>query len=81
MVRKTVSLQEELIHSIEEEGLLSRYKSFSDLVSEALRHEIERNRSRQYEEEIEAMRNDPLVQEDIAEIEEAFRFSDADFTV
>ena len=81
MLRKTVSLNEELVTMIEEEGVLSHYRNFSELVSEALKREIERYRLKRYEEEIEMMSQDPMVQEDIAEIEEAFRISDSDHAI
>ena len=78
MVRKTVSIDEELFERLREEGLMDSYRNFSELVSDALHRRLEAYRRRSYQEAIEAMRADPMVREDIAEIEEAFRFSDRD---
>ena len=76
MVRKTVSLEEGLVEALEAEGVLSRYGSFSEMVSDALKERLKEHRLLRYKEAMEAMAEDPMVLEDIAEIEEAFAFAD-----
>ncbi len=78
MIRKTVSLDEELYRALESAGLYENYRSFSELVSDALRRQLEEHKKRAYLKEMEEMAKDPMVRDDIAEIEEAFRFSDAE---
>ncbi len=78
MIRKTVSLDEELYRSLESAGLYEEYRSFSELVSDALRRQLKEHEKRAYLKEMEEMAKDPMVRDDIAEIEEAFRFSDAE---
>ena len=78
MIRKTVSLDEELYRALESAGLYKNYRSFSELVSDALRSRLEEHEKRAYLKEMEEMAGDPMVRDDIAEIEDAFRFSDAE---
>jgi len=75
-MRKTISIEETLYHQLSDEGLLSEYSSFSQLVNEALNRRLNEYRAERYRAEIDAMRQDPMVLDDISEIEEAFAMSD-----
>jgi metal-responsive CopG/Arc/MetJ family transcriptional regulator len=64
MVRKTVSLDDELYRELEKEGVLAHFKNFSDLVSSSLKQTISEMKKQNYARQIAEMANDPLVQED-----------------
>jgi len=78
MVRKTVSIDEYLFAQLEEEGILDRFKNFSELVSTSLRHTIERIQKENYRRQMEQMAHDPMVKEDIEAIQNDFRYADGD---
>ena len=78
MVRKTISIDEHLFLELEKEGILENFKNFSDLVSSSLRTTIKRIRKENYKKEIAQMANDPLVQNDIDEIEDDFKYADGE---
>ncbi len=78
MVRKTVSIDEYLFAELEQEGVLDRFKNFSDLVSSSLRNTIESVKKEGYRKQLEQMANDPMVVEDIRQIEEDFRYADGE---
>ncbi|MEA2110662.1 MAG: hypothetical protein U9P71_01305 [Campylobacterota bacterium] len=79
MVRKTISIDEQLFAELQNEGVLEHFKNFSDLVSNALRKSIESVKEEKYRKQIQEMANDPLVKNDIDEIEQAFRYADGEF--
>ncbi len=76
MVRKTVSIDDDLFSQLEEEGVLEHFKNFSDLVSSSLQQTINTIKKENYRKQIEQMANDPMVIEDIAKIQEAFQYAD-----
>lgn len=81
MLRKTISIDEQLYRELEQEGVLDRFKNFSDLVSSALRNTVENIRKENYRRALEEMANDPLVKSDIEEIQEDFKYADSDSDV
>ena len=78
MVRKTVSIDDELFLQLKEEGALEHFKNFSDLVSSSLQQTIDTIKKENYRKQIEQMANDPMVISDIEEIQEAFHYTDGE---
>jgi hypothetical protein len=65
MTRKTISIDEALFAQLKEEGILERFRNFSDLVSTSLQQTIESIKRENYRREIGQMANDPIVISDI----------------
>ena len=78
MLRKTISIDEHLYLELKNEGVLDRFKNFSDLVSSALQKTIDSIKQEYYRKELEQMANDPMVLSDIEEIENDFKYSDGE---
>ncbi len=78
MVRKTVSIDDDLFRALEEEGFLHRFKNFSELVCTALYQTLENARRNDYRKELEEMSRDPMVLSDIEEVQRDFRYSDGE---
>ena len=78
MLRKTISIDEHLFLELQNEGVLDHFKNFSDLVSSSLQKTIESIKKENYRKQIEQMSNDPLVMNDIEEIQEDFKYADND---
>ncbi len=78
MVRKTVSIDEGLYAAIEEQGVMDSFRNFSELVSVSLRQTLEQMKRDRYRRQISQMANDPMVLEDIAMVEEEFRYADGE---
>ena len=78
MLRKTISIDEHLFLELQNEGILDHFKNFSDLVSSSLQKTIESMKKENYRKEIEKMATDPLVISDIEEIQDDFKYADAE---
>ena len=78
MVRKTVSIDDELFLQLKDEGVLDHFKNFSDLVSSSLQQTINSIKKENYRKQIEQMANDPMVIDDIAKIQEEFKYADGE---
>ena len=78
MLRKTISIDEQLFLELKNEGVLEHFKNFSELVSSSLQMTMETMKHEKYKREIAQMAKDPMVQSDISEIEEHFKFADGD---
>ena len=78
MIRKTVSIDEHLFSQLKEEGVLDHFKNFSDLVSTSLKQTVESIKKENYRKQIEQMANDPMVIEDIEQIQEDFKYADGE---
>ena len=76
MLRKTISIDEQLFTELKNEGILEHFKKFSDLVSNSLKNTVESIKKENYRREIEQMSNDPMVKSDIDEVQEDFKYSD-----
>jgi len=76
MLRKTISIDEQLFLELKKEGVLEHFKNFSDLVSSSLQKTIESMKKENYRKQIEDMSNDPMVTDDIKEIQEDFKYAD-----
>jgi len=78
MQRKTISIDDALILDLEREGIMAQFKNFSELVSVSLRQTIDTIKKENYRKEIANMTQDPMVLQDIAEVEEDFQFADGE---
>ena len=78
MIRKTVSIDEDLFLQLKEEGVLDHFRNFSDLVSSSLKQTLESIKKENYRKQIEKMANDPMVNEDIERIQEDFKYADGE---
>jgi len=78
MLRKTISIDEQLYVELEKEGVLDSFKNFSDLVSTSLKQTIESMKKENYRKQLEQMANDPMVLEDIAMVQEDFKYADGE---
>ena len=76
MLRKTISIDEHLFSELKNEGVLEHFKNFSDLVSSSLQKTIETMKKENYRKQIEEMSKDPMVTDDIEEIQEDFKYVD-----
>jgi hypothetical protein len=78
MLRKTISIDEHLFLELEKEGILNHFKNFSDLVSSSLQNTIESMKKENYKNQLAQMAKDPMVQNDIEEIQEDFKYADSE---
>ena len=78
MLRKTISIDEHLFLELQNNGVLDHFKNFSDLVSSSLQKTIESIKEENYRKQIEEMTNDPMVLNDIDEIQEDFKYVDSE---
>lgn len=78
MLRKTISIDEHLFFQLEKEGVLEHFKNFSDLVSNSLQKTMETMKKENYKKQIEEMAHDPMVIDDIAELQEDFKYADSE---
>ncbi|NEW60288.1 hypothetical protein GSY74_03240 [Sulfurovum sp. bin170] len=78
MVRKTITIQNDLLSSLELNQIIGQYKSFSELVSSALQLMIEKQQKEQYKKALIKASNDKLYIQDMQEIEDDFRFVDSE---
>jgi len=76
MVRKTVTIQDDVLEVLEEERILENYHSFSELVSSALRLLIEKEKKEQYRKAMQEAAKDRLYLEDMQTITEEFQYAD-----
>jgi hypothetical protein len=81
MIRKTISIDEELFSELQKEGVLEHFKNFSDLVSISLQQTIDSIKKEKYRKQIEQMANDPMVMEDIGQVQEDFKYADGEADV
>ena len=79
MIRKTVSVDENILFDLERCGALERFSNFSELVSVALREKIEKIEEENYRAQIAAAAKDPMVVKDIRSAEEDFRYADSEW--
>ena len=81
MMRKTISIDEKLFSELQKEGVLEHFKNFSDLVSISLQQTIDSIKKEKYRKQIEQMANDPMVMEDIGQVQEDFKYADGEADV
>jgi len=76
MLRKTITIEDELYEKLELNNITAQYKSFSELVSNALQLLVKKQEMEYYKEAMIEASKDRLYLEDMKEIEEAFKYSD-----
>lgn len=78
MIRKTVTIKNDIFNSLESNQILEQYQSFSEMVSTALKLLIEKQKKERYKKAMIEASKDRLYIEDMHEIEDAFKYSDAE---
>lgn len=78
MVRKTVSIRNDIFESLELNQIVNQYQSFSDMVSSALKLLIEKQKKDQYKNAMLQASTDKLYLQDMQEVESAFQFVDGE---
>jgi len=76
MVRKTVTIRDDLFRNLELNHIINQYQSFSELVSNALELLIEKQKKEQYKKAMIEASKDKLYIEDMKNIENEFQYSD-----
>ena len=79
MIRKTITIDDNLYKSISSDDILKNFSSFSEMVSNALKLLLEKQRKEQYKKDMLEASKDPLYLQDIKEISEDFRYIDREF--
>ncbi|MCH9739563.1 MAG: hypothetical protein K0U38_01795 [Epsilonproteobacteria bacterium] len=78
MVRKTVTIKNDVFDALEFNQIASQYQSFSEMVSSALQLLIEKKQKEQYKKAMLEASNDELYRQDMQEIEEGFKYVDSE---
>ncbi|MEA2046923.1 MAG: hypothetical protein U9O64_00590 [Campylobacterota bacterium] len=76
MVKKTITIKDDLFHNLELNHLIDKYQSFSELVSNALQLLIEKQKKEQYKKAMMEASKDKLYIEDMQSIENEFQYAD-----
>lgn len=76
MLRKTITIDDELYKKLELNHITEQYQSFSELVSNALHLLVDKQKKEHYKQAMIEASQDALYREDMKEIEEAFKESD-----
>ncbi len=76
MIRKTVTINDELFYNLELTKLTHKYNSFSELVNNALQLLIEKQKKDDYKKAMLEASKDKLYLKDMQEIENDFKYSD-----
>ena len=76
MIRKTVTIKDELFHNLNENHIIKQYQSFSELVSTALKLLIEKQKKEEYKKAIIEASKDKIYMEDMKNIENEFKYVD-----
>lgn len=76
MIRKTVTIKDELFHNLKSNHIINQYQSFSELVSNALQLLIEKQKKEQYKSAMLEASKDELYIEDMKSIEDDFKYVD-----
>ena len=76
MVRKTVTIRDDIFHNLELNHIINQYQSFSELVSNALQLLIEKQKKEQYKKAMVEASKDKQYIQDMKSIEDEFQYSD-----
>ena len=76
MIRKTVTIKDELFHNLNENHIIKQYQSFSELVSTALQLLIEKQKKEEYKKIFISASKDKIYMEDMKKIENEFKYAD-----
>jgi len=80
MIRKTITIKDDLFHNLEISHLIKQYQSFSELVSNALQLLIEKQKQEQYKQAMIEASKDKLYISDMKAIEDDFLYADSENT-
>ncbi len=78
MVRKTITVKNDIFESLELNQILTQYNSFSEMVSSALKLLIEKQKKEQYKNAMLKASTDELYLQDMKEIESDFKYVDGE---
>ncbi len=78
MVRKTVTIKNDIFELLELNQILTQYNSFSEMVSSALKLLIEKQKKEQYKNAMLKASTDELYIQDMQEIESDFKYVDGE---
>jgi len=76
MIRKTITIKDDLFHNLELNHIINQYQSFSELVSNALQLLIEKQKKEQYKKAMIEASKDTLYIEDMKNIANEFKYAD-----
>lgn len=76
MVRKTITINDDLFQNLELNQIIDQYQSFSELVSNALQLLVEKQKKEHYKEAMIEASKDQLYLEDMKTIEDDFQYVD-----
>jgi len=76
MIRKTITIKDDLFHNLELNHIINQYQSFSELVSNALQLLIEKQKKEQYKKAMIEASKDALYIEDMKNIANEFKYAD-----
>ena len=78
MVRKTVTIKNDIFELLELNQILTQYSSFSEMVSSALKLLIEKQKKEQYKNAMLKASTDKLYLQDMHEVEADFKYVDGE---
>ena len=78
MIRKTITIKNDVFESLELGQIPNQYNSFSEMVSSALKLLIEKQKNEQYKKAMMAASKDKLYLQDMQEIETSFKYADSE---
>jgi len=76
MVRKTITIKDDLFDNLKSSHIINQYQSFSELVSNALQLLIEKQKKDQYKKAMLEASKDELYIQDMQSIENDFKYAD-----
>ena len=76
MVRKTITIKDDLFNNLKSSHIINQYQSFSELVSNALQLLIEKQKKDQYKKAMLEASKDELYIQDMQSIENDFKYAD-----
>jgi len=76
MVRKTITIQDDVFHHLEANHITNQYNSFSEMVSSALELLIEKQKKDAYKKAMLEASNDRLYIQDMQEVQRDFEYAD-----
>ena len=76
MVRKTITIHDDVFHHLEASHITSQYNSFSEMVSSALELLIEKQKKDAYKKAMLEASKDRLYIQDMQEVQSDFEYAD-----
>ncbi len=81
MVRKTITINDDLFHNLELNQMLDQYQSFSELVSNALYLLVEKQKNEHYKQAMIDASEDKMYIKDMKRVEDDFQYSDLESVI